>query len=476
MTPLTLTVIIPVYNERYLVAELLRRVLAVRPPGIADLEVVVVDDGSKDGTRDILRRLAAAEPRLRYVEHEQNGGKGAALRTGIALATGDLIVFQDADLEYDPRDYSRLVKPFLEDGADVVYGSRYLPSERRRVLNYRHTLGNRLLTNLSNWFTDLNLTDMETCYKMFRAPLLKSIPIRSNDFAIEPELTAKVAKRECRIFEVPISYLGRTYQEGKKIGWRDGVKALTAMVRFWIVDDVYAEDEYGSHILHRLEKARRFNRWMADQALPHVGDRVLEIGAGIGNITNSLLPRDRYVASDVNPQYLDYLRSAGIGKPYLEVLHADLERDADFEALRGQFDTVVCLNVLEHLDDPAGASRRLRSALADGGRLLLYVPQCPHRFGSLDDALGHRRRFRRQELIDLLSAAGFEIESCAEFNRVGAVGWWWNGKVLKRRHFGRFQLGLFNALVPLLRRIDGLWPWKGLGLFVVARAAEARVP
>ncbi len=215
MTPLTLTVIIPVYNERYLVAELLRRVLAVRPPGVADLEVVVVDDGSKDGTRDILRRLAAAEPRLRYVEHEKNGGKGAALRTGIALATGDLIVFQDADLEYDPRDYSRLVKPFLEDGADVVYGSRYLPSERRRVLNYRHTLGNRLLTNLSNWFTDLNLTDMETCYKMFRAPLLKSIPIRSNDFAIEPELTAKIAKRECRIFEVPISYLGRTYQEGK---------------------------------------------------------------------------------------------------------------------------------------------------------------------------------------------------------------------------------------------------------------------
>ncbi len=248
------------------------------------------------------------------------------------------------------------------------------------------------------------------------------------------------------------------------------------MVRFWIVDDVYAEDEYGSHILHRLEKARRFNRWMADQVLPHTGDRVLEIGAGIGNITNSLLPRDRYVASDVNPQYLAYLRSAGIGKPYLEVLHADLEGDADFEALRGQFDTVVCLNVLEHLDDPAGASRRLRSVLADGGRLLLYVPQCPHRFGSLDDALGHRRRFRRQELIDLLGAAGFEIESCAEFNRVGAVGWWWNGKVLKRRHFGRLQLGLFNALVPLLRRIDGLWPWKGLGLFVVARAGEARVP
>jgi SAM-dependent methyltransferase len=245
------------------------------------------------------------------------------------------------------------------------------------------------------------------------------------------------------------------------------------MVRFWIVDDIYAEDEFGSHILHRLEKARRFNRWMADQVVPHIGNRVLEIGAGIGNLTNALLPRERYVASDVNPQYLAYLRNAGIGKPYLEVRQADLESDQDFASLSGQFDSVLCVNVLEHLDDPDAAARRLRSALADDGRLVLYVPQCPHRFGSLDEALGHRRRFRRGELLDLLRGAGFEIESCTDFNRIGVVGWWWNGKVLKRRSFGRLQLGLFSALVPLLRRIDGLWPWKGLGLFVVARAATA---
>ena len=141
-------------------------------------------------------------------------------------------------LRADPRDLARLVRPFVEDGADVVYGSRFLPSDRRRVLYFRHTLGNRFLTFLSNWFTDLNLTDMETCYKMFRAPLLKSIPIRSNDFAIEPEITAKVAKRDCRIFEVPISYLGRTYREGKKIGLRDGFKALSAILRYWLVDDL----------------------------------------------------------------------------------------------------------------------------------------------------------------------------------------------------------------------------------------------
>src|SRR5436190_12683753 len=176
MPELRLSVVIPVYNERYLIRDLLRRVLAVRVDGISEIEVIVVDDGSTDGTRTVLDEIAVAEPRVRYLPHEKNGGKGAALRTGIAAATGDLTVFQDADLEYDPRDYARLVRPFLEDGADVVYGSRFLPSERRRVLYHRHSMGNRFLTGLSNWFTDLNLTDMETCYKMFRAPLLKSIP------------------------------------------------------------------------------------------------------------------------------------------------------------------------------------------------------------------------------------------------------------------------------------------------------------
>jgi len=199
-----LSVVVPVYNERYLVGELLRRVLAVTAPEIRELEILVIDDGSSDGSLEVLRQMAAAHPeRIRLLEQGKNQGKGAAIRRGIAAATGDLILFQDADLEYDPRDYPRLVRPFLEDGADVVYGSRFLPSDRRRVLYYRHTLGNQFLTTISNWFTDLNLTDMETCYKVFRAPLLKSIPIRSNDFALEPEITAKVAKRSCRIFEVP---------------------------------------------------------------------------------------------------------------------------------------------------------------------------------------------------------------------------------------------------------------------------------
>ncbi len=466
---LRLSVLIPVYNERYLIRELLQRVLAVKVPGISEVEVVVVDDGSKDGTRELLREIAAGEQRIRYIEHERNQGKGAAVRTAIGAATGDLIVFQDADLEYDPQDYARLARPFFEDGADVVYGSRFLPSDRRRVLYFRHTIGNRFLTFLSNWFTDLNLTDIETCYKMFRGPLLKSIPIRSNDFSMEPEITAKVAKRECRVFEVPISYLGRTYREGKKIGWRDGFKAIWAVVKYWLLDDIYADDEYGSHILRRLEHARRFNRWMSESIQHYVGARVLEIGAGIGNITEWLVPRDLYVASDINQHYLTYLRTLSLGKPYLQVERIDVEDPACFQSWRWSFDTLICLNVLEHVGDPDAALVNMASALDKGGRLLLYVPQHQGLFSSFDEVLGHRCRYSKEQLSQELVRAGFDVEEMSDFNRMGVVGWWWNGKVRKARNFSRVQLKLFDVTIPLLRRVDHFLPWPGLGLLVVAR-------
>ncbi len=465
---LKLSVVIPVYNERFLVRELVERVLAVSIPELREIEVVIVNDGSTDGTTEVLRRVAEEHPERVRLFEQKNQGKGGAIRKGIAAATGDLILFQDADLEYDPKDYARLVRPFLEDGADVVYGSRFLPSERRRVLYHRHALGNRLLTAMSNWFTDLNLTDMETCYKMFRAPLLKSIPIRSNDFAMEPEITAKIAKRECRIFEVPISYLGRTYREGKKIGWRDAVKAFRAIFKYWLVDDLYAEDEYGSHILHSLEKANLFNRWMAQSIEPYVGAKVLEIGAGIGNITSWLLPRDLYVASDINPHYLDYLQNMALGKPYLNVDRIDLEDPACFERWQGRFDTVVCLNVLEHVRDPVQSLRNIYSALEPGGKLVLYVPQGQHLYSSLDEVLGHRCRYDKEMLAHELRETGFEVKLFRDFNHFAVPGWYVNGKILKRRSFSRVQLKIFNMLVPMLRRVDSFVPGRGLGIIAVA--------
>ena len=217
-----LSVIIPVFNEKYTLSEVVAAVQAAPLQAGVEREIIIVDDASTDGTEAIVRELATRYPELVTLRQPRNQGKGAAVRAGIARATGDVIVLQDADLEYSPTELPRLLAPILAGEADVVYGSRFLTSERRRVIFFWHSLGNRLLTLLSNMLTDLNLTDMETCYKMARADLLKSIPIRCNRFGIEPELTAKFAKRCARIYEVPVSYRGRTYNVGKKITWRDG--------------------------------------------------------------------------------------------------------------------------------------------------------------------------------------------------------------------------------------------------------------
>ncbi len=471
---ISLSVVMPVYNERYLVGAMLNQLSGLEVDGISRLEVLIVDDGSTDGTLEILEEYTSLNPqRFHLIKHDENRGKGAAVRTGIAAANGDLIVFQDADLEYDPRDYSRLVKPFIEDGADVVYGSRFATAERRRVLLFRHQLGNRLITFFSNLFTDLNLTDVETCYKMLRAPLLKSIPLRSNDFAMEIEITAKVAKRHCTVFEVPISYRGRSYREGKKIGWRDGVKALWTVLKYWLIDDLYRDDAYGGQILHSLDRARRFNGWMADAIRPWLGARVLEIGAGIGNITNWMIPRDLYVASDINPNYLHYLQNYAAGKPYLKIARVDLEDPASFADLEESFDTVICLNVLEHVKDPLVSLSNIFNVLEPGGRLLLYVPSGPRRFSTLDEALGHRCRYDRETLGSELTTTGFEIEHLTSFNRFSVPGWWWNGKILRKRSFSRIQLKLLNALVPILSRLDPLVPWQGLGLITIARRPQS---
>ncbi len=223
-----LSVVIPAYNEEHTIEEVVRRVQAVE----IEKELVIVNDKSTDGTGSKIDALAKQYDNIRVLHHATNQGKGAALRTGIAAATGDLVIVQDADLEYDPAEYPKLINPIIKGNADVVFGSRFIGGDSHRVLYFWHSLGNRFLTLLSNMFTNLNLTDMEVCYKVFKREIIHKIHIRENRFGFEPEITAKVARQRCRIYEVGVSYAGRTYEEGKKIGWKDGIRAIWCILKY----------------------------------------------------------------------------------------------------------------------------------------------------------------------------------------------------------------------------------------------------
>jgi glycosyltransferase involved in cell wall biosynthesis len=464
-----LSILIPVYNERTVAEQSLSLVVNAPLPENMERELIIVDDCSTDGTWDILQRLAATEPRIRLFRHPVNQGKGAAVRTAIEKAGGDFCLVQDADMEYDPSEYPKLLRPLLDGHADAVFGSRYLAGEQTRVLPFWHSMINKGLTLFSNMFCNLNVTDMETCYKAFRTDLLKSIPIRSNRFGFEPEITMKVSKRKLRVYEVPISYHGRTYEEGKKIGWKDGVKAMGVVFYFWLIDDLYAPT-YGRGILNSLTGTPQYLSWVTRILRPHLRDTVLEIGAGLGNMTGRLMGKKlRYVAGEKDTLYLHALRNRFLRTPNVKVCRLDPESPADFEPWQGQFESALCVNMLEVVANPKSVLASLTSCLQPGGVMIVLVPQGQALFGTLDEGMGTKRRFSAAELKQLLNEIGFAIRHEHEINKIGTLGWWFSSRVLRRTRISRPALKLWDKSVWLLRLIDGLLPWKGLSLVVVAQ-------
>jgi len=473
----SLSVLVPAYNEQYLIEASLQRLWVLdQSPRLDHIKVIVVNDCSTDSTEGSLERfrksLEISEDFKKFtwvwLKHEKNQGKGAAIRTALKHVDTKLVVIHDADLEYHPRDLLQMIELFLYEDADAVFGSRFMPGGYKRALFFRHALGNKLLTFLCDMVCDLNLTDMETCYKMVRAELLRSIPLQSATFDVEPELVIKLAKRGARIFEVPINYSGRTYAEGKKIGWTDGIRALWAICKYAVSDEIYAADGRGGEILRRLNRAPRFTKWMADVIKPYLGKRVLEIGAGIGNMTMHLIPRTTYWATDVNPEYLHLLEDMRATRPYLHVGYTNGMDGNSFPAEQS-FDTVVCLNVIEHLSDDFGALRNIYNALEKDGRAIILVPNGPNLFGSLDAVLGHCRRYTPEQLISVGREAGFRVEKLLKFNRAGVPAWWLNGKVWRRTTFGMVQIRLLNALTPIFRLVDPLLPIPPLSIIAIFR-------
>ncbi len=388
-----------------------------------------------------------------------------------------------------------MLGPLLSGDADVVYGSRFLSGHPHRVLYYWHSVGNRLLTTASNMFTNLNLTDMETCYKAFRREVIQSIEIEEDRFGIEPEITAKIAAAGWRIYEVGISYSGRTYSEGKKIGWKDGIRATYGVVRYSKVwrrirstldrepdrsipiaefDDSDAEL---SDVLSTLEEADNYADWLYQLVAPHLGAEILEIGAGHGELTERLRRNGHVTATDLSKRCVDELAARFEGCRDVEVQHADV---AAVGNAGERFDSVVLINVLEHIDDDVGALADLRALLKPGGRICVFVPAFEGLFSAFDQSIGHRRRYRRSQLVSRFDEAGFEILDARYVNTVGAIAWWLFTRQLGQVPTQSWSVKLYDHFaVPLIRQLEaGRSPRFGQSLLCIGRrpADDARDP
>jgi glycosyltransferase involved in cell wall biosynthesis len=464
-TPL-LSVLMPVYNEARTLRTIVGRVLA--SPVELPMELVCVDDGSRDGSPAILESLAAADPRIRVFRQPRNMGKGAAIIAAIGHMRGDIALIQDADLEYDPADYPALLAPILQGKADAVFGSRFASASQRKVLLYWHGVANKTLTWLTNILNDINLTDMETCYKAVRADVLKQTPLHSQRFGIEPELTTRLAQWNIRLYEVPISYHGRTAAEGKNIGWKDAFSAVWTLAKYRFLDDRFTTHD-GYYVLQSMRRARGLNRWILQQFRSCLGARVLEAGCGIGNFTELLLDRQRLVCVDNDPLYVEMLNWRLGHLENVRIEKFDLAAASAYTQLKGEaIDTIVCMNVLEHIKADEDVLRAYYDLLAPGGHAIVLVPAHMWLYGPCDTAIGHERRYTQVELHTKMQAAGFEIVQMGEFNRLGVPGWWLN-KQLGRRDLSPRQMRLFELLLPVAKAAEAMHLGPGLSLIGIGR-------
>ena len=451
-----LSVLMPVYNEIWTLREIVARVLT--SPVSLELELVIVDDCSTDGSWDLIRELAAAEPRIKPVRHVCNAGKGSALRTAISQMTGDVAVVQDADLEYDPHEFRLLLPPILDGRADAVFGSRYAGGARR-VLPFWHTMVNKGLTLLCNVVNNLCLTDMETCYKMVRADILKRLRLQTRSFTFEPEVTCRLAQWGARIYEVPISYNSRSYLDGKKIRARDGLLALGEIFRSRFLDTRFTEHA-GFYRLAALARSARYNRWLFQQIGPYLGPRVLEAGAGVGALSGLLVRRERLLLVDDEPLCMPVLRQRFGGRDNVRIergqlVAADLERWQD-----EQIDSVVCSRLLAHPEAGDRAIKGIFDLLPPGGHCVLLLPA-----GATTETAANRRpdwqpSFALALVNQWLSEAGFDIVVSRQIDKVGRL---FGGQPSLRR------AALADHFWPLIQWVDRFLPFSGQTLLAVGR-------
>ena len=437
-----ISVVIPVYNEVNTILEILRRVKAVP----LDKEIIIIDDCSTDGTREILKKIE--EKNVHVILNEENKGKGFSIRKGFERITGDIVIVQDADLEYYPDEYPLLIRKITEGKADVVYGTRFLGA--RRIFHFYHYLGNMILNYIANLLYNTTLSDLMSCYKVFRADALKKLKLRANRFGIEAEITAQIFKQRLKVYEVPISYDGRDYDEGKKITWKDFFRLV-----YWLIKCKFETYDISEDTLYTMKLMKNNNKWVFEQIKPYLGNNILEIGSGIGNISRFLtLLNKNLVLTDIKESYLEYLRHRFIGNPKVKIVSYNIQ-SADFsDILPPKIDTVVCINVLEHIRDDAKALENIYHILDKNGRLILIVPAIKKLYSLFDDKVGHFRRYGKGELVSKLECKNFEIEKVYYHNFIAAIGWFVNTRILRRKHLPSFQASILDKSIPLFAKIE----------------------
>lgn len=458
-----LSILMPVFNERWTVGDVLQKIAAIRFP--IEREIIVVDDGSTDGSAEVVLQLASTIPGIRCIRQSRNGGKGSAIRRAIEEMTGDVAVIQDADLEYSPSDLPALLEPILADQADAVFGSRFA-GETRRSLPFWHAQVNRALTCISNMVTNTSLTDMETGYKVVRADILRELNLSSRSFTLEPEITCRLAQWGARIYERPISYNGRSYEEGKKIRAKDGVKAIATLLHCRFRDRNYTQYREDS-ILRSLRHAHHFQRTMLAMAEPFMGERLLDAGAGIGSLSSHLLRRERLVLADINPHFVRRLRQRFTGRSNVRIEQLDVTDREILSALGDEnLDTVFAANLMQQVGPDFLVMRHFYKLLQQGGHFISFVPIDERLHNSLDAAAAHERRYNIHHYCGLVERAGFEIAAVLPFNRMGSVGWWTQG-LLRRRNFGSGTVMAFDKLWQAARHVDRFLPLPAMSAMVV---------
>jgi glycosyltransferase involved in cell wall biosynthesis len=478
-----LSIIVPVFNEKYWLGSFwndLKSAPIERCHGVKDVELIVVDDGSTDGTRRILRDLSSVpfqflcgiEARVILLENDKNMGKGYSLRRAVKESSGDLVLFQDSDLEYSPSDYPKLIFPFFNNSADVVIGNRF-SGEPVRVLYFWHYFANKILNLISNVLNNLTLKDFVAGYKVFRGELIRALNMSSNRFGIEAELVSRVAKARLRIFEVSVQYNGRTYEEGKKLSLVDGFLLFFQILKFGL----FSREPFKPGLfqtLTALDKVSRviyiplLQKSLSCISIQKQDLKILEVGAGIGSLTRELVKYGSVSATDISETYVHELEERFKHYHGFEAFKWDAS-DPQFPLGTVKYDVIVSFNVLEHIEQDQATLNIWRNLLKPGGSLIVLVPNSPSLFSPVDKAIGHFRRYSRNDLCHKIDRAGLGVRDVSFGNFFGIFGWIINGLILKKSEISSGSLRLYAVLKPFLRPFESLLErYFGLNLIVVA--------